>query len=109
MKHAHARISCSLLAATSLTASLGAAQERETDVVNWTTPRTAWGAPDLQGIWDYRTLTPLERPDELDGREFLTHEEVAALEQQRRDRPDCTNSTARQSYSNDSRRLLEHG
>ncbi len=38
-----------LLAATSLTASLGATQERETDVVNWTTPRTAWGAPDLQG------------------------------------------------------------
>ncbi len=88
MKHAHARIGCSLLAATSLTASLGAAQEREIDVVNWTTPRTAWGAPDLQGIWDYRTLTPLERPDELDGREFLTHEEVADLEQQRRDRPD---------------------
>ena len=25
-------------------------------------PRTAWGAPDLQGMWDFRTVTPLERP-----------------------------------------------
>jgi len=25
-------------------------------------PRTPWGAPDLMGVWDFRTLTPLERP-----------------------------------------------
>ena len=24
--------------------------------------RTPWGDPDLQGTWDYRTITPLERP-----------------------------------------------
>ena len=24
-------------------------------------PRTPWGDPDLQGTWDYRTITPLER------------------------------------------------
>jgi hypothetical protein len=24
------------------------------------TPRTAWGDPDLQGVWSYATLTPLE-------------------------------------------------
>ncbi len=54
----------------------------------WTAPRTAWGAPDLQGIWDYRTLTPLERPEHLDGREFLSNEEIADLEQQRRERTD---------------------
>ena len=28
-------------------------------------PRTAWGAPDLGGIWDFRTMTPLERPQDL--------------------------------------------
>ena len=28
-------------------------------------PRTAWGAPDLQGVWDFRSLTPMERPLEL--------------------------------------------
>ena len=29
------------------------------------TPRTPWGHPDLQGTWDYRTITPLERPREF--------------------------------------------
>ena len=45
-------------------------------------PRTPWGTPDLQGVWDFRTVTPLERPDELEGKEFLTDEEVAEFEQQ---------------------------
>ena len=27
--------------------------------------RTPWGDPDLQGTWDYRTITPLERPAEV--------------------------------------------
>ena len=44
-------------------------------------PRTPWGAPDLGGVWDFRTLTPLERPEEYGDREFLTEEEVRALEQ----------------------------
>ena len=42
--------------------------------------RTPWGDPDLQGIWTGSTLTPLERPREFAGREFLTEEEAAALE-----------------------------
>ena len=46
----------------------------------WTPPRTPWGAPDLQGIWSGKTMTPLERPDRFAGREFLTDEEVAVLE-----------------------------
>lgn len=44
-------------------------------------PRTLWGDPDLQGIWDGKTQTPLERPERYGGREFLTDEEVAALEE----------------------------
>ncbi len=39
--------------------------------------RTLWGDPDLQGIWSYATITPLQRPGDLVGREFLTAEEVA--------------------------------
>ncbi len=46
----------------------------------WTPPRTPDGQPDLQGIWDYRTMTPLQRPSELAGREFLTDEEAAEYE-----------------------------
>ncbi len=45
-----------------------------------TVPRTAWGDPDLGGIWDYRTITPLERPEERADQEVLTEEEASALE-----------------------------
>ena len=44
-------------------------------------PRTAWGAPDVQGVWDFRTITPLQRPERYGDREFLTQEEAATLEQ----------------------------
>jgi hypothetical protein len=44
-------------------------------------PQTPWGVPDLQGIWDYRTMTPLERPRDLAGKEVFTAEEAAAYEQ----------------------------
>ena len=50
------------------------------------TPRTAWGAPDLQGVWDFRSITPLQRPEELADKEFLTEEEAANLEQETVDR-----------------------
>jgi hypothetical protein len=43
-------------------------------------PRTSWGDPNLQGVWDYRTITPLERRPELGERAFYTEEEVAQLE-----------------------------
>jgi hypothetical protein len=46
------------------------------------TPRTPWGDPDLAGVWDYRTITPLERPQNMAGRAQLTDEEVAKLEGQ---------------------------
>ena len=49
-------------------------------------PQTAWGDPDLQGVWDFRTITPMERPDELADKEFLTDEEAAEVEEARRDR-----------------------
>ncbi len=49
-------------------------------------PRTAWGQPDLQGIWDFRTITPLERPRGSGDKAFLTAEEAATLQQERIDR-----------------------
>ena len=61
----------------------------------WTTPRTADGRPDLQGIWGTATLTPFERPKELAGKEFFSAEEAAeftrtALERANRDRRGAT-------------------
>ena len=47
---------------------------------SWTAPRTAWGAPDLMGVWDFRTITPMQRPSALEGQDVLTEEEAAELE-----------------------------
>ena len=47
------------------------------------TPRTAWGAPDLGGVWDYRSATPMSRPEELKDKPVLTEEEAAEVARQR--------------------------
>ena len=49
----------------------------------WTTSRTSWGDPDIQGIWRAEAIsTPMERPVELGTREFLTDEELLAMERE---------------------------
>ena len=45
-------------------------------------PRTAWGAPDLQGVWDFRSLTPMERPADLADTEVFTAEEAAEFSEE---------------------------
>ena len=60
-----------------LAAGAGAAQDA---------PRTPWGAPDLQGIWDFKTATPFERPEDRGEQAFLTEEEAATIEQERVER-----------------------
>jgi hypothetical protein len=45
----------------------------------WRPPRAADGHADLQGIWNYSTITPLERPNDLAGKAFLSAEEAAAI------------------------------
>jgi hypothetical protein len=44
---------------------------------SWKAPRMPWGHPNLEGIWNNGTTTPLERPKDLADREFLTDEEWA--------------------------------
>lgn len=48
----------------------------------WTPPRTPWGDPDVQGVWNNSTLTPLERPRRLEGKEFFTEAEAAEATKQ---------------------------
>ena len=45
-------------------------------------PRTPWGDPDLQGLWTNTTTTPLERPTSLEGKDVLSDEERAALDEE---------------------------
>jgi len=44
--------------------------------------RTAWGDPDLQGVYTFATLTPFQRPVALAGKDKLTPEEQKAQEEQ---------------------------
>ena len=44
-------------------------------------PRTPWGTPDLQGVWSFATVTPLERPQGVTS-EFLTADEIQKIERQ---------------------------
>ena len=43
------------------------------------TPRTEWGDPDLRGLWNNATVTPMERPADFGDRTHLTEEEAEAL------------------------------
>jgi hypothetical protein len=63
-------------------ASLAAAPNAAGAAESWTVPRTADGQPDLQGIWDFRTITPLQRPTALGDKAFFTEEEAAAFEKE---------------------------
>lgn len=46
---------------------------------DYSAPRNSLGQPDLQGVWDFRTLTPLERPKELGNKAVFTEAEQAAF------------------------------
>jgi hypothetical protein len=48
----------------------------------WTPPRTADGQPDLQGIWTNATVTPLERPADLAGKQTFTEQEASEFAKQ---------------------------
>ena len=79
-----------LALSSTLTFTIGlAAQSKTQDATQrpYTVPRTAWGDPDLQGIWPSSEMqgTPLERPANFGNRATLTDEEYAArLDQSKR-------------------------
>jgi hypothetical protein len=66
--------------ALALLLSIPAAAQSSSDSASL---RTVGGHPDLSGVWDFRTVTPLERPTEFENQEFLSEEEVAVYAAER--------------------------
>lgn len=52
------------------------------------TPRLPWGHADLQGVWDRRTITPLERPERFAGVAYLSEEQAREYERLSSERDD---------------------
>jgi hypothetical protein len=50
----------------------------------WKPPRIANGHPDMQGVWTYYTLTPLQRPPRFQDKQFMSDDDAAEFEKQRR-------------------------
>ena len=85
-RHRREAMSCGIVVAA-LLAPLPVAGQGDSPAPS---ARTPWGDPDLQGIWNFGTLTPMERPESLADQALLTEEEAAAYEERHavaRDRP----------------------
>ena len=63
-----------------------AAQNAAKTAKAWTPPVTSGGHPDLQGVWSYNSVIPLQRPQALGAKEFFTEDELAANMKRERDR-----------------------
>ena len=46
---------------------------------NYDTPLTEWGVPDLQGVWNFSSNSPMLRPAQFGTRQYLTPEEIEEI------------------------------
>jgi hypothetical protein len=99
-----AALGCALLAAPAPAAAQAKGSAEASAAIrrdpNWKVPRTAWGHPELDGIWttDDMRGVPLSRPAQFGERRYLTDEEFAARAKQRasaRDIDDARTGTFR--------------
>ena len=63
-----------------ITGLLSAGQALAQD--NYAPERTEWGQPNLQGVWNFSSVIPLERPAFFGNKTELTPEEIAAFQAQ---------------------------
>src|SRR5262249_45962810 len=75
-------VSALVLVFASLMPPKATPQTKTSVAKKWISPKTPDGQPDIQGIWNNSTITPLERPADLAGKAFFTPAEAAAYEKQ---------------------------
>src|SRR4026209_840425 len=68
-----------VLVALSLADARAGQQPAAKGPAGWVVPRTADGRPDLEGVWENNSATPLERPRQLADKPRLTDEELESM------------------------------
>ena len=61
-----------IYSALTIFSGLALAQSNE----DYEVPRTEYGQPDLQGVWNFSSNTPMQRPKRYNDQEFLTQEQI---------------------------------
>ena len=69
-----------VIAVVSFPTLAGQARKSPAKTAAWTVPHTPWGDPDLQGVWNDATSTPLSRPGGLSDKQVLSDEEAAEFQ-----------------------------
>lgn len=64
-----------LALATAVSALLGGVVQAQ----DYEVPKTQWGQPDLQGVWNFSSTIPLQRPAFFADKAYLTEEDLAAI------------------------------
>src|SRR5215475_9737187 len=69
-------------AVASISPASGQAPKKAAVPAKTTVPKTPWGDPDLQGVWNDATSTPLQRPGGVGAKDVLSDEEAEEFQQQ---------------------------
>ena len=89
---ARAAILVGAIAAALSTAAFGATGQ---SAKKYVVPRTEYGQPDLRGVWNFSSDTPLERPAAFKDREFMTMDEFIKTHNAIRDRAEKLDQEAK--------------
>src|SRR5205809_8086244 len=72
-----------IVIAAAVSTVVAVAQAPRTAAATYTPPKTPWGDPDLQGVYDYQSMIPMQRPAQFAGRATMTDAELAAWAKER--------------------------
>ena len=87
-----------LLLSTMIAGVLSAAAANSAEpakAAKFVAPKTEFGQPDLRGVWNFSSNTPMERPAQYKDREFMSAEEAAKQHEQIQERSEQADNTTR--------------